>query len=949
MIRKFYEKALPTQGVYCVTGIDTSGETPRAKNYFCESLPEVFETLDKVKAKKHNVFVALSSFDGHTRKAENAIYSRSFFIDLDVGEAKEYASKEEAQAALDKFLETSGLPSPNRVDSGRGIHAYWIFENDVTIEEWKPYAEKFKSYCLENGLHIDRAVTADAARILRAPDSYNYKENPPLETKLLDEEVSIYQFEDFKQFLGEDTQSLESIIQSLPKGELTDEERSLRKLDNFEHSFEQIAIRSLDGDGCAQIAEILRNPNGISYDMWVGGLTIAVKCNDGETAIHKMSEDYEDYSYDATVKKAYHSGLEGPRTCEWFAQEDPSKCEGCRHRGKIGTPLQLGKALKIASQPLEKFEETQGALRVQTQPITLPQALFPFVRGVNGGIYMTPPPTVDKKTGITTSSDPVLVSQYDLYPIRRVESAHDGATLIMRAHFPNDRTKEFVLPVKYLYAQDKFREILASNNVLFNPLGNGVTNLMYYVYKWGAYLTDTGSAEIMRHRMGWTEDHDAFIAGNTEIKPDGTTTYAPTSPICHNITKYIKTGGTFEAWKESANKLNTETLELHAFIMLCGFGSTLMNFTNTNGVTVALTGRTGGAKTGALYAALSIWGEPKGLSIATNEGATANALNHRYAILNTLPFGIDEIGNIRADTLASLVSRISFGSAKIKLQGSVNAEREVDAPASLIGIMTANGELYDKLKQLKANPEGEVARLIEFKLASDPPYLLAHPEKGAEIFDPFNYNYGWAGIEFIKLVYKYTDDDIRLMIAAWKEKFRALFGFYGPYRYYENLVGVAMTAGELLVRHGILVLDLDRIFQVVTLQMIQIKDNVVKAGYVDYESLLGEYINAHQANILMIKEGKVSMEPKGALYIRAVIDKSQLCIDQSAFNKFLAEKQVSTREFSANIKTAGINVEQKRMRMGTGWKDATGAFNVNAYVFDSTDFLKNIIDDESLA
>jgi hypothetical protein len=540
-----------------------------------------------------------------------------------------------------------------------------------------------------------------------------------------------------------------------------------------------------------------------------------------------------------------------------------------------------------------------------------------------------------------------LVSQYDIYPIRRVDGGPEGAALIVRAEFPNDVAKEFVLPTKYIYSQEKFKEILASNNVLFSPLGNGVLNLMNYFYKWGLYLTDNHSAEIMRNHMGWVDNpdnrKDVFIVGNLELRRDGTELTAPISPLCHNLTKHLKCKGSFDQWKASANKLNNESMELHAFVMLAGFGSVLMPFTNTNGVTLALSGASGGAKTGALYTAMSIWGSPKDLSIATIQGGTANALNHRYSILGNLPYGLDEVTEIEPRPLASLISRISFGSSKLKLQGSVNAEREVDSPASLIAIMTANGDLYDKLKQYKLNPEGEVARLIEFKLTKDPKYLQENPGQGPAIFEPLHSNYGWAGPEFIRILFKYTEKEIEDMIMAWKDRFRADFGFYGPYRYYENLFAVGMTSGQLLVKHGVLELDLERIYRTILAEMTNIKDGVVRISEVDYESLIGEFINSYQRSVLQIKDGKVTMDPSNGLVVRVDMDKSTIAIERAVFNKYLSDRHISSREFIANIAKDNITVEEKRVRLGTGWKAATGAFNVWCYVIDSTSIIERMV------
>jgi hypothetical protein len=35
------------------------------------------------------------------------------------------------------------------------LHVYWILKEQITTEEWKPYAEKFKKLCHEHGLVID--------------------------------------------------------------------------------------------------------------------------------------------------------------------------------------------------------------------------------------------------------------------------------------------------------------------------------------------------------------------------------------------------------------------------------------------------------------------------------------------------------------------------------------------------------------------------------------------------------------------------------------------------------------------------------------------------------------------------------------------------------------------------------------------------------------------------
>ena len=96
MIKQFYEKVLPSQGIYCVAGI----KNKRTKQKFVEGLDELAGESDSFNEQGFDTYVALASFDGYSRRAEDAQYLRSFFVDLDVGDGKGYDSKADALRAL---------------------------------------------------------------------------------------------------------------------------------------------------------------------------------------------------------------------------------------------------------------------------------------------------------------------------------------------------------------------------------------------------------------------------------------------------------------------------------------------------------------------------------------------------------------------------------------------------------------------------------------------------------------------------------------------------------------------------------------------------------------------------------------------------------------------------------------------------------------------------------
>ena len=328
MLKQFYEKALPSQGVYCVSGLHQR----RMANRFAETLDGVFEEIEKLKKKDADVFVALGTFEGYSRKADDCLFVRSFFIDLDVGEGKEYDSKEAAHVALYKLQGEANLPDPVVIDSGGGIHAYWIMDTDIPKDEWKPAAEVFKALCLQH-IAIDPVVTADAARIMRCPETFNYKTGIPRPTSVISDEIHVYSWNEFKAFLlGEKSEvvaaeprspEMEDILASVPKG-LDEDTKALLKADNFPRKFSVLAQKSIDDEGgCAQIKFICENAQTLEEPMWFAGLSIAKFCDDGATAIHELSEDHPDYNYAKTDEKA--SRFPAPRTCAWFIDNYPEE------------------------------------------------------------------------------------------------------------------------------------------------------------------------------------------------------------------------------------------------------------------------------------------------------------------------------------------------------------------------------------------------------------------------------------------------------------------------------------------------------------------------------------------------------------------------------------------------------------------------------------------------
>jgi hypothetical protein len=908
MLKQFYEKVLPSKGVYCITGINKN-KTPT--NRFAETLDELEEVVTDLLKSQTNIFVAPGSFKNHSRRADNAAYMRSFFIDLDVGDGKDYDTKTEALEAVGYLLEEAKLPVPAIVDSGGGIHAYWVFGEDIPIEQWKPYAERFKRK-VQEFIPIDPVVTADAARIMRAPFTINYKYSTPEPTGALNDDFDVCNLSDFDEFLGPVELSAMSILAAIPKG-LDEDTKKMLKTDNMESVFDVIAMRSMEGTGCAQIKYVIENAAALPEPVWHSALSIARQCTDWEEAIHELSKEYPKYSPNETVKKANET-FNKPHSCEVFNSRNPGICDSCPHRGRVTNPLVFGRRLKEATSP-EAVSVRQNA-NAQEIP-EFPDALRPFVRGLHGGVYYLVPPKVDKK-GVKHEEDPILIIAHDLWPIKRMYSKIDGECLLMRLALPNDGNRDFDLPLKHVYAVDKLKEILGSAGVGFNP--EHIQKLMLYIVKWSQYMIVQSEAEQMRMQMGWTENHDGFVLGHAEIRNDGRIVRTASSPLINSQAKLVKQKGEYSEWQKAANALNTPGMEMHMFGLMLGFGSPLMHHTSTSGGSICFTGGSGNGKTGALYGCMSVYGDPKGLSLENEKGATSNGFIQWYLGLKNIPFGLDEASNYKPEWVSELVHKVSQGKGKIRMQSSVNAVREIEIPASLIAFLTSNQSLYNKIEMLKLSPAGELARLIEYSIKK--PKLLEGREGGEwgqRVFDAFRHNYGHAAHHYIPYLFKQGDRTNKAAVDKWIARFSRDFKSDSTYRFYENMIGATFGGGELAGEAGIIVPNLERIYERVLVDTLDLRDGTPKINVIDYENLVGEFMNTNQASALVFNDGRIIKEPRNALIARIDLTSGMFFVSKTEFKKHLAAIQVSARDFELDAKKMGLLAYSGKQRLSSGW------------------------------
>lgn len=164
----FYEAVLPADGNYClfladrtkhvwahthaelVTLTENAGESRGI--YFATAgfRSTASRTTDNALSRRTVCFDIDAGEDKHARHGDAV-----------------YPTQRDALRALVSWIGTSGIKPGYIVSSGAGLHVYLVLDRDYPVEEWKPVADQVKAAALAQGLRIDPAVTGDAVRVLR--------------------------------------------------------------------------------------------------------------------------------------------------------------------------------------------------------------------------------------------------------------------------------------------------------------------------------------------------------------------------------------------------------------------------------------------------------------------------------------------------------------------------------------------------------------------------------------------------------------------------------------------------------------------------------------------------------------------------------------------------------------------------------------------------------------
>ena len=911
--KSFLELVLGHEGHYCVWANRTAtGEAPEIKQKFYSSVTELVDAAEEFDHNGWNAFFALATYEeSGSRKADNVKWMKSFFLDLDCGPNKEFDTQRAALQELQAFCKEHKLPRPTIINSGRGLHVYWILSRAISRDEWWPVAERLKKLCEDSGFEADPSVTSDAARILRVPNTHNYKYDPPLDVAFFGISPPVpVAFEVFSDLVGDAPIPVPKRYEPSALSAFKD-----AMYQNQKGSFQRLLDKNANGTGCVQIDYIIENQDTVPHDLWRAGLSIANVCEDGDMGAELMSSQHDDYNLAATLRKMQDTG--GPQYCSTFERLNPTGCEGCPNNGKVSTPAMLTKEIAEATAEDNILEEAFGDT---TKMVEIPTFPRPYFRGQNGGVYLR---------GTNADGDPeeVCVYHYDFYVTRRLQDVELGEVIAFALHLPRDGVREFIVPLSSVTAREEFRRHMSMQGI--TTFGKDIDKLMSYTAAWINELQQTTKASEAHQQFGWVDDNklDAFVLGDKLITADSIE-YNPPSAKTAGYIERLTPKGTQEGSKEVLDWYDRDGMELQQFTVCAGFGSVLMPFTGLYSLGVHLFGKTGAGKTTAIYAATSIWGDPRGL-IGTG-GDTPNSKMNQAELYHSIPMNTDEMTNFTPRQSSQYSYQLSEGVQKNRMAGGGNYERVRGKPWRLLAFSTGNTSMYAQMAMFKGDTKAEMQRLLELRTDEMPRLKISTKEGDKQLLNVQN-NYGHFGPIFVQYVMN-NKEAVLARYKVIKEKLDKRAGLDSVNRFWSGGCAAILTGASIAKEVGIIDYDLKKLYHWVASILIKVK-NFVDDSTASVQTLVTGYMTENWSNILKIKstqtsagqDGVASMvipeqNPRNTFVARFEPDTQMLFIVQNHFQKWLGEQRIDhVSTVQGMIEQMGATKIKKRLGKGTNF------------------------------
>lgn len=681
------------------------------------------------------------------RRRENAVFLKSLYIDVDVKPdnlEKGYADQAEAVREFNRIYTGMGLPPPSiAIASGSGgFHAHWVLTEAISYADWQPLAQALVNGFVAGGFRGDTGCSIDPSRLLRVPNTFNFKNGARNPVTIFDDSRADYLVDVLRSALSVYIGSAapqpvrgnaRTILGPLPTN------LNLSKIDpnalgaGIVTGNDPVPIAELS-KVCPWIEATLKDGGAKNANpLWLASTNVSLFTPEGRDAAHWMAQGHISYNV-AETDALYQRQLDvkqqrdlGWPQCRSIYNQGAPQCKTCPHLALNKSPFNLVPMGITAHVPTLQTLAVQLSLQVPA----------PYV--VDAGGYVCKVVTVDE--GATQKNVPLCKFTFDKPWLQDEPPMLNFSTEI------NRKIRQIKVPYQEIHDNATLGKRLSSQGMQVQK--HHLNDLSGFMTSWIEELSRTRDNIVHNAPFGWSVKDgkvDGFVyAGHIWSKGVPRPASNP-DPIL--AAQYLPTGD-LEPWRAAAAMITDQARPALDAMLAASFAAPLVRFTGQTGLLLSTYSQESGiGKSTAMKAAQSVWGHP--IKAVQSLSDTQNSVIKKIGDIKNLPMFWDEL-KTDEDTrrFVNLAFQLAQGKEKSRL-GSDTSYRDTGTWQTTL-VATSNDSLVHFVMQATKTTAAGVYRIFEYVV---PPGVTGQISSATaqQITAKLNDNYGNAGLLYAQFL-----------------------------------------------------------------------------------------------------------------------------------------------------------------------------------------------------
>lgn len=723
-----------------INGLAFYSKSENVRDFFCTMSSQLLPDVKVSKAGK--------PYNAALRLANNAVALKSLFIDIDVKEGA-YANTIGALNALHDFVQAFSLPKPSAlVASGSGgLHVHWFLDTPLPRDEWLVLAHALAAAIKDFKLHADTGCTIDSARILRIPDTFNYKSDPPKPVSLLSPRAGTEVFtftaerirRSIEKFVGvTPIPSIGGSLAALPRRAPISDGAD----DSLGAGIEEGPRPDLDiaADKCGFISGALGNRGAdLTQPLWFLAGSLTGFTTNGVDDFIRMSDGHSGYDVDDAVAtydriQRGKNGAGWPK-CATIANSGCASCATCPMLALGKSPLNFGLPVTpevmlnaIHQPPMGVAISSMGEIPVG------------YIYQPSGHVTATKP---------DPEGNTIFVQVCD-YPMINGWIEGEQNNILNFTTVIANRKRIIRLPLAAITGKELFSKTVSEFGFAIKE--QQVKATKEFMVAWVQKLQHIKEAVISTEPFGWVykpgdNGVDGFAYAGSVWGPGGRA--SPAAFPDAELAKIYEPHGDLVPWTTVAKIITDQQRPELDAIMASAFGAPLMGLTGHAGVLLsAYSSESGIGKSTAMIAGQAVWGHPVSGMQMLND--TSNSTAKRMGIMRQAPLFWDELkGHESAEKFVQLVFQATGGREKFRMKSDASLARAGEWQTMMIS--AANMSLTDTFNEVVRDGGSALYRFFEYQVHKG---IQGQVSSGmvTRAVDKLRRNHGQAGLVYAQFL-----------------------------------------------------------------------------------------------------------------------------------------------------------------------------------------------------